>query len=196
MVNPPAGSILRADTVPPVGGDTQWTNLVAAYHGLSTPLRRLADGLRAEHRFLAGFQMLDHDDEVTPILAMSTATPIVAVHPLVRVIPETGEKALFVSPSTISRIVGLSTVESRTLLDLFCQEITRDEYRVRFRWQPGSVAFWDNRTTAHLAALDHDHLDHPRRLYRVTLLGDRPVGPDGTASTPVAGTALTAPSTP
>jgi taurine dioxygenase len=137
--------------------------------------------------------MPDHDDEVAPILAMSAATPIVAIHPLVRIIPETGEKALFVSPSTISRIVGLSTVESRTLLDLFCQEITRDEYRVRFRWQPGSVAFWDNRTTAHLAALDHDHLDQARRLYRVTLLGDTPVGPDGTASTTVAGAALTAP---
>lgn len=193
VVNPPAASILRADTVPTVGGDTQWTNLVAAYDGLSTPLQRLADGLRAEHRFLAGFHMPDHDDEVAPILAMSAATPIVTVHPLVRVIPETGEKALFVSPSTTARIVGLSTVESRTLLDLFCQEITRDEYRVRLRWQPGSVAFWDNRTTAHLAALDHDHLDEPRRLYRVTLLGDTPAGPDGTASTAVAGTALTPP---
>jgi taurine dioxygenase len=193
VVNPPAGSILRAETVPTYGGDTQWTNLVAAYEGLSEPLQALADGLRAEHRFLAGFQMLDHDDEVSEIVAMMNAKPVIAVHPVVRVIPETGERALFISPSTTSRILGLSTAESRWLLDLLCQQITRDEYRVRLRWAPGSVAFWDNRTTAHLAALDHDHLDSPRRLYRVTLLGERPVGPDGTPSEAIAGAELNQP---
>jgi taurine dioxygenase len=124
---------------------------------------------------------------------MSAANPVLAVHPLVRVIPETGEKALFVSPSTTSRIVGLSTVESRALLDLFFEQAIRDEYRVRLRWAAGSVAFWDNRTTAHLAALDHDHLASPRRLYRVTLLGDRPVGPDGTPSASVSGSPLAEP---
>jgi taurine dioxygenase len=193
VVNPPAGSILRAETVPAYGGDTQWTNLVAAYQGLSPALQELADGLRAEHRFLAGFQMLDHDDEVAEIVAMNNATPLIAVHPLVRVIPETGEKALFISPSTTSRILGLSTAESRCLLDLLCEQIIRDEYRVRFRWAPGSVAFWDNRTTAHLAALDHDHLDSPRRLYRVTLVGQRPVGPDGAPSEAIAGRRLASP---
>jgi alpha-ketoglutarate-dependent sulfate ester dioxygenase len=193
VVNPPAGSILRAETVPAYGGDTQWTNLVAAYEGLSKPLRDLADGLRAEHRFLAGFQMLDHDEEVSEIVAMSNTNPVIAVHPIVRVIPETGERALFVSPSTTSRILELSTVESRTLLDLFSEQLIRDEYRVRLRWAPGTVAFWDNRTTAHLAALDHDHLNSPRRLYRVTLVGERPVGPDGVPSEAVAGAALTAP---
>jgi len=139
--------------------------------------------------------MLDHDDDVSEIIAMSNATPMIAVHPVVRVIPETGEKALFISPSTTSRILALSTAESRTLLDLFCEQVTRDEYRARFRWAPGSVAFWDNRTTAHLAALDHDHLDSPRRLYRVTLVGQRPVGPDGTPSEVVAGAAFTPPPT-
>lgn len=195
VVNPPAGSILRAETVPAYGGDTQWTNLVAAYEGLSRPLRDLADGLRAEHRFLAGFQMLDHDDEVSEILAMSNANPVISVHPVVRVIPETDEKALFISPSTTCRILGLSAVESRTLLDLLCEQVTRDEFRVRFRWAPGSVAFWDNRTTAHLAALDHDQIDSPRRLYRVTLAGQRPIGPDGTPSQVVVGTTLAPPST-
>lgn len=195
VINPPAGSVLRAETVPAYGGDTQWTNLVAAYEGLSRPLRDLADGLRAEHRFLAGFQMLDHDEEVSEIVTMMNATPVIAIHPVVRVIPDTGEKALFISPSTTSRILGLSAVESSTLLDLFCQQVVRDEYRVRLRWASGTVAFWDNRTTAHLAALDHDHLDSLRRLYRVTLHGERPVGTDGTPSEVVAGAELAAPPT-
>ena len=186
-VNPPAASMLRADTVPPYGGDTQWTNLVAAYDGLSAPLRALVDGLRVQHRFLAGFHMPAHDPEVAEMLAVVNTTPHVAEHPLVRVIPETGQKALFLSPSTTSHIVGLSAAESVRLLDLLYEQLARDEYRVRFRWRDGSVAFWDNRTTAHLAALDHAHLDVDRRLYRVTLTGPRPVGPDGQPSELITG---------
>jgi alkyl sulfatase len=186
-VNPPAASVLRAEVVPEFGGDTHWTNLVAAYEGLSEPLRALAEGLTAEHRFLAGFQMLDNDPEVEEILRQTNSDPLVAVHPVVRVIPETGERALFVNPSSTSRILGLTTAESRALLDLFFEQIARAEYTVRFRWAPGSVAFWDNRTTAHLAAVDVGHLDARRTLYRVTLLGDRPVGVNGFVSTAVAG---------
>ncbi|GIH90650.1 TauD/TfdA dioxygenase family protein [Planobispora siamensis] len=183
-VNPPAASILRAETVPEFGGDTQWTNLVAAYEGLSEPLRRFVDGLRAEHRFLAGYQTTDEDGR---LLKRINDNLLISVHPVVRVHPETGERALFVNPGFTDRIVGVSSQESRRILDLLYEQITRPEYTVRFRWAPGSVAFWDNRATAHLAPTDLDHLDVRRTLHRVTLIGDRPVGPDGFISEIVAG---------
>jgi taurine dioxygenase len=152
-VNPPAGSILRAETVPEFGGDTQWTNLVAAYEGLSAPVRAFV---------------------------------------VVRVHPETGERALFVNPGFTSHLVDVSPRESRAILDLLYEEITRPEYTVRFRWEPGSLAFWDNRATAHLAPRDIEHLDVQRTLHRVTLIGDLPVGPDGRRSELIAGKPFTA----
>ena len=187
-VNPPFASILRAEVVPAFGGDTQWSNLVAAYEGLTAPVRRLVDGLRAEHRFLAGVDAAGaggYRDVVNENL-------LVAIHPVVRVHPETGERALYVNPGFTKKIVGVSAVESRLLLELLFGQVSRPAYTVRFRWQPGDVAFWDNRTTAHLGPEDLDHLDVQRTLHRVTLIGDRPVGPDGFVSELVAGTEFTA----
>jgi taurine dioxygenase len=183
-VNPPAASILRAETVPEFGGDTAWSNLVAAYEGLSAPIRALADGLRAEHRFLASYQAEAVEDKYQNRINDNL---LVAIHPVVRVHPETGERALFVNPGFTSRIVDVSATESRQLLDLFFGQIARPAYTVRFQWRPGSVAFWDNRATAHLAPADLDHLDVDRVLHRVTLIGDTPVGPDGRESELVAG---------
>jgi taurine dioxygenase len=100
----------------------------------------------------------------------------------VRVHPITGERVLFVNPGFTARIVGLRPQESRRILDLLFEHITRPEYTVRFRWEPGSVAFWDNRATAHLGPQDIDHLDIDRTLHRVTLIGEVPVGPDGRES--------------
>lgn len=192
-VNPPAASILRAEVVPPFGGDTQWTNLVAAYEGLSPALRDLVDELRAEHAFFAGCQLSDSDPRDLMIRELDRADPQVSIHPVVRVHPETGERALFVNPASTTRIVGFSPAESSRLLTLLFAQIIRPEYTVRFTWQPGSVAFWDNRATAHLAATDLAHLpDVHRTMYRVTLLGDRPVGPDGFTSQVVSGTPMTA----
>lgn len=180
-VNPPAASILRAVKVPSVGGDTTWTNLVAAYENLSAPLRSLADQLRAEHRF--GLHLNDSDK----YLARIRENPLVSVHPVVRVHPETGERALFVQPGFTSHIVGIPRHESKHLLDLFFEQITRPAFTVRFRWEPGDIAFWDNRATAHLAPQDIVHLDADRVLYRVTLTGDVPVGVDGVQSELVQG---------
>ncbi|MCW2504548.1 MAG: Taurine dioxygenase [Actinomycetia bacterium] len=187
-VNPPAASILRAETVPSFGGDTTWTNLVAAYEGLSEPLRRLADGLRAEHRFLAGVDTTGagrYEERINRNL-------LVAVHPVVRVHPETGERALFVNPGFTTKILGLSAAESRQILELLFAQIARPAYTVRFRWHSGDIAFWDNRATSHLAPEDLDHLDVQRTLHRVTLIGDRPVGPDGFTSELVSGVEFTA----
>lgn len=181
-VNPPWASILRAETVPPYGGDTQWTNLVAAYEGLSEPLQRLADGLRGLHRFApkAPNTTADYDARVA-------RRPLLTEHPLVRVHPETGERALYVSPTFLQEIVGVSPRESEQLLAIFWEQITRPRFTVRFKWEPGSVAFWDNRSTCHLGPTDLDQLEFDRLLYRVTLVGDVPVGPDGRPSTSIEG---------
>ena len=189
VVNPPAASILRAEVVPEFGGDTSWTNLVAAYEGLSAPLRALADSLRAEHRFLAAYQPEGDTDAYQQRINQNL---LVSIHPVVRVHPETGERALYVNPGFTSRIVGVSAAESRQLLDLFFEQIARPAYTVRFSWRPGDVAFWDNRATAHLAPTDLDHLDVQRTLHRVTLIGDVPVGPDGRESESIAGPAFRA----
>jgi alpha-ketoglutarate-dependent taurine dioxygenase len=184
VVNPPAGSILRAVNVPEIGGDTTWTNLVAAYQGLSEPLRALADGLRAEHRFNARQRFKEHDN---PYVKRVAANPQVSIHPVVRVHPETGERALFVSPGFTSHILDLSQRESEKILELFFEQIQKPAYTVRFRWHPGDIAFWDNRATAHLGPQDLDHLDLERVLYRTTLVGDIPVGVDGFRSQLVEG---------
>ncbi|WP_371679298.1 TauD/TfdA dioxygenase family protein [Streptomyces sp. NBC_01276] len=191
-VNPPDLSILRAETTPDFGGDTQWTNTVAAYEGLSPQLRGLLDTLQAEHAFFTGVHLRHSDERDRQILKIYCEDPQVAVHPVVRVHPETGEKALFVSPGSTTRIVGFSEIESRHLLDLLFQHMTSAEYTVRFRWEPGSIAFWDNRSTCHFAPTDFGHLDVDRVMHRVTVLGAPATGPDGFVSELVEGDRLAA----
>jgi taurine dioxygenase len=182
-INPPAASILRAVDVPSIGGDTTWTNLVAAYEGLSAPLRALADTLKAEHRFNARLN-IPSESKLAQRIA---ANPIVSIHPVVRVHPETGERALFVNPGFTSHILDVSRQESDLLLELFFKQIKKPAYTTRFRWNNGDIAFWDNRATAHLAPQDLDHIEVERVLYRTTITGDVPVGPDGFKSQVVEG---------
>ncbi len=182
-VNPPAASILRGVEIPPYGGDTLWTNLVEAYNGLSETLRGFVDGLRGVHYFTPP----EGQDATENFARRNADRPLVSEHPLVRVIPESGERALFVSPSFLKRITGLKPRESQQLLELLFEHATRPEYTVRFRWQPGSIAFWDNRATAHLAPRDIFSLDFDRQLYRITLRGEVPVGVDGRLSTAIKG---------
>ncbi|MEH2161305.1 MAG: TauD/TfdA family dioxygenase [Nostoc sp.] len=186
VVNPPAASILRAVNVPNFGGDTQWTNLVAAYEGLSAPLRALADGLKAEHRFNARLNLPSN----SKIAQRIAANPLVSIHPVVRVHPETGERALYVNPGFTSHILDVSRQESDLLLELFFNQIAKPAYTTRFRWNNGDIAFWDNRATSHLAPQDLDHLEVERVLYRTTITGDVPVGPDGFRSQVVEGEAF------
>lgn len=184
LVNPPAASILRADILPPYGGDTAWTNLVAAYEGLPKQLRDLADAIDIRHQFAA--KAAAGSQRARKIAEADLA----AYHPAVRVHPETGERALFVSPGFTRgprEVRGFSPEQSEQILNLLWREATRTEYTVRFRWAPGSVAFWDNRATAHLAIADAGHLGHDRVLYRVTLEGDVPRGVDGRESELISG---------
>ena len=187
-INPPAASILRGDIVPPYGGDTQFTNLVTAYNALSPVMQKFLDGLHGVHRF-APPPGVDESPEYRELMRKRT---LVSEHPIVRVHPETGERALFVSPSFLKSIVGMSARESQVLLEFLWEHIVRPEFTARFRWAPGSVAFWDNRATAHLAPRDIFDSDFDRQFYRVTLVGDVPVGVDGKPSTRVEGDPIVA----
>ena len=187
-INPPAASILHGVVVPPYGGDTQWTNLAVAYENLSTPLQEFLQGLRGIHRYdapNAGAMSRDYEEHIGRTLFVSE-------HPLVRVHPETGERVLYVSPDFLESIVGLSPRESEHLLAMLWEHAVRPEFTVRFRWQPGSIAFWDNRSTAHMAPRDIFDTDFDRQFYRVTLVGDVPRGVDGTKSRPIEGESIPA----
>lgn len=182
-VNPPFASILRGAVVPPYGGDTHWTNLAVAYQHLSPALRGFLDGLRAVHRYSAPAG----GEGAAAYLDKIRATDLAAEHPLVTVHPETSERVLFVSPSFLESIVGLTPRESQGLLELLWEHAVRSEFTVRFKWEPGSLAFWDNRATAHLAPSDIFATDFERQFYRVTLMGEVPVGTDGRLSTLISG---------
>jgi alpha-ketoglutarate-dependent sulfate ester dioxygenase len=149
-VNPPCASILHGVTIPPYGGDTFWTNLAAAYNGLSPTMRGFVDGLRGIHKFVprenpkAGSEY----NERIRRRALTTEHPLVTVH------AETGERVLFASPSFLKSVVALTPRESQKLLELLWEHVTRPEYTVRFKWNTGDIAFWDNRSTSHLAPTD------------------------------------------
>ncbi|TWF79822.1 taurine dioxygenase [Pseudonocardia hierapolitana] len=177
---PPLGSILRAVTLPPTGGDTNWADLELAYRSLSEPVRALADRLTAVHDGTREFgyylaQRRGGEGSVWEGERYRSLEPV--EHPVVRVHPETGRRSLFVNPGFTSHIVGVSDAESRHLLDLFYAHITKPEHIVRHRWQVGDVAMWDNRATAHYA--NRDYGDARRVMHRVTLRGDEPVGVAG-----------------
>jgi len=187
-VNPPAATILWGETVPPHGGDTQWTNLVAAYNALSPKMREIADGLRGIHMYMSYNGM-----QLTPEFVERIAkNQKVSEHPIVRVHPETGERALWVSPKFLREIVGLTPTESTAMLAMLKSHAVRPEFTLRFKWEPGSVAMWDNRSTAHLAPRDYQQTDFERQLFRTTTMGDIPVGVDGRASKALEGTPLLA----
>lgn len=184
-INPPSASILRAEIIPDYGGDTTFTNLVAAYAGLSEPVQRFIDTLRAEHRYGANWSGLPRPRSGYGERFEQNA--LVSHHPVVRVHPTTGERALYVNPVFTDHVLDVTPIESRWILGYLFDELTRPEYTVRFRWEPGSVAFWDNRATAHLGPQDIGHLDVERVLHRVTLIGETPVGPDGRESVLIEG---------
>jgi alpha-ketoglutarate-dependent taurine dioxygenase len=157
---PPLGAMLHAEVVPEVGGDTIWVDMVAAYEALSATLRTFLEALTATHSpakaggYFAAREVGDGDKAATTALAA-------AQHPVVRVHPETGKRSLFVNP----------------LFDLIQATATRPEAMMRWRWRTGDLAFWDNRCTMHYALRDFGTA--PRRMIRVALQGDRPVGVAG-----------------
>lgn len=175
---PPLGSVLRAVSLPPTGGDTCWTDLEAAYLALSPRVRDLADRLTAVHDGRKDFEDYLRDrrggeGNVWEGQRVRSLDPV--AHPVVRVHPETGRRSLFVNPGFTTHLQDVSEIESRALLDVFFAAIGRPEHSVRHRWQPGDVVVWDNRSTAHLAVDDYG--DQHRVMHRITIRGDQPAGP-------------------
>ena len=185
--NPPMASILHGVVIPPYGGDTQWTNLAVAYDTLSAPLQRLCDELHAVHH---NFLPIKRGELASALKTQFQSQELRAVHPVVRVHPESGEKVLFVNPNFTSHIVELSRQESAHLLALLYEHLTSPPFTCRFRWEANSIAFWDNRATAHLVPTDVPP-GMRRSMQRITLAGDVPVGPDGAPSYSLTGQAFT-----
>lgn len=179
--HPPLGSILRSLELPEIGGDTLWGNTVAAYDDLPPYLQALAQDLWAVHS-----NAYDYASAPTPLTPEAkqyqdifSATAYETLHPIVRVHPETQERGLFIG-GFVRQIRGLSTTESTDLLRLLQSYVVRPENTVRWRWQLGDVAFWDNRATQHYAIYDYG--GQLRRMQRVTIAGDIPVSVRGTPS--------------
>lgn len=170
---PPLGAMLHAMEIPAVGGDTIWADMAGAYSSLSASLRSFLDTLCALHSpSKAGGYFAARDTSGGE--ASGRAASLVGRHPVVRVHPETGARSLFVNPLFTDRIEGLRRRESDALLGLLYDTAVAPERLVRWRWETGDVAFWDNRCTMHYALLDF--ADQRRRMLRVALEGDVPVG--------------------
>ncbi len=167
-LEPSLGSILRGIVIPPVGGDTLFADMYAAFDGLSDEVKEKLDGAVAEHNFLGpfGYRM----DEEEKRAQLEKYPP--AQHPVIRTHPETGRKGIYVNSAFTIEILEMEKTESDALLKKLYRQAAIPEYQCRFRWEENSVAFWDNRAVQHYAAFDYP--GHARRVERVTIVGDKP----------------------
>lgn len=171
MAEPPLGSILKAVQLPASGGDTCFASAFAAYEALSAPMQEFLEGLRAVHDLTATLERANAGGHTNADVAAVLEKSPPVEHPVIRTHPVSRRKALFVNANSTTRIVGLSNRENALLLPFLCDHIRAPEFQCRFRWQPNSIAFWDNRAAQHLAVADY----HERRImHRVTLQGDKP----------------------
>jgi taurine dioxygenase len=165
---PTFGSMLRAVRIPPVGGDTCWSNMGAAYRSLSEETRSELDELRVVHDWMQiYFPAFDGNDD--GLARMREKYPAQS-HPLVLTHPFTGEKVLFSNKVSGTRVEGVSEEESRSILDMVHLLAWRPEFQCRYRWAEGDVAIWDNLATQHYAV--SDYWPHVRRMERITLEGE------------------------
>jgi len=178
LAEPPAATLLYAVELPPVGGDTIWASQYLAYEALSDGMKALLDPLRAVHTgWPHGTSGPSPDVPVSKSVRMVRNDPSAdreVLHPVVRVHPVTGRKALFVNPVYTQRFEGMTVAESKPLLDYLHQHSTRAEFCCRLRWSPRTLTMWDNRCLMHLAVNDYD--GHRRLLYRTTTAGEMPAG--------------------
>jgi taurine dioxygenase len=176
---PPLGSVLYGREIPSHGGDTLFASMYAAYEALSAGMQAMLDPMNAVHTGKPyGVQGIAPDLRVSRSIGIARNNPEAdreTVHPVVRVHPETGRKALFVNAIYTTRFENMSAAESRPLLDFLYAHATQPEFTCRLRWAPGSLALWDNRCTMHYAINDYD--GQRRLMHRITIAGERPAGP-------------------
>ncbi len=166
---PPAGSVLNAVTIPPVGGDTLWSNQIAAFEALDDQMKALLEGRGVIH--VGAPYGANHAPAAATRAAASVrmtrgdpAADRECIHPAVRRHPVSGSRALFLNPIYTTRLEGMSEAESAPILARLYHHATRPEFCCRHRWRPGELVIWDNRTTLHYAVNDYDGYD--RLLYR------------------------------
>ncbi|MER7983332.1 TauD/TfdA family dioxygenase [Streptomyces sp. NPDC095817] len=160
---PPQYSVIQAHSLPASGGDTMWANAAAAYRSLPDPLRKLADVLSVRHS----------NDWWRIVNSAPFESVLEAVHPLVQVIRDTGERALLLGRHA-AHIEGFTREDSAALIELYQRHITSPEHVVRWRWQSGDIAIWDGRTTQHYAVPDYEEVRQMRRIWIAP--EERPVG--------------------
>lgn len=171
---PPLGCVLQAIKIPPVGGDTLWSSNTAAFKGLSLELQQKLRGLTATHDIRKSFPLerFAHNEEEREKLLQTFKRNPPVVHPVVRTHPVTGEPLLFVSEGFTTRINELAEQESEQLLNFLFEHATQEKFHLRWKWQDGDVAIWDNRCTQHKALFDYG--DAHRIMHRATINGDVP----------------------
>ena len=177
MEKPPAGAVVYAREVPPVGGDTLFANMYLAYETLSDGMKALLDGLEVVHLSGEAHHYSSHYGSMHP---SDNEVQENATHPAVRTHPETGRKSLFCTTGFSKRFKDMTLEESRPILDYLRAHATRPEFTCRFQWRQGSMAIWDNRAVLHNALSDDfgargSGNGFRRILHRATLAGDRPV---------------------
>ncbi len=172
LPEPPMGTILYARELPPFGGDTLFANMYLAYETLSSGMKALLDDLVAVNTAAKADVSRTREDRIKDAPKDASDVETVAEHPVVRTHPETGRKALYVNVAHTAKFKGFTERESAPILDYLFQHQTRPEFTCRFRWRPGSLAFWDNRAAQHNPV--NDYHGYRRVLHRITLAGDRP----------------------
>ena len=175
---PSMGSIVRADVLPPFGGDTLFANQHLAYERLSSGMRRMLDGMRAVHSAKVAYRTpttaQKYDGTTTMKYHESKMIEAEVLHPVVRTHPVTGRRALYVNPMFTLRFEDMSEEESAPLLEYLFRHSTCEDLQCRIRWQGGTVAIWDNRCVQHSALNDCQGFE--RIHYRVTVAGEVPIG--------------------
>lgn len=169
--DPPSYTMLQAVQLPPLGGDTCWSNMYEAYDALSEPMQRFLGELTATHDLSKMLELAIAKGNSDADLGEMRKQYPPEHHPVVRTHPQTGRKALFVNGNFTTRIDGLGDAESQHIVDLLLTHVQSPDFQCRFRWEPGTLAIWDNRCLQHYAVPDYTSR---RIMHRLTLCGDRP----------------------
>jgi len=172
LAEPPMATLLLAREIPPVGGDTMFANMYAAYEALSPAMRAMLQPLRAINSSALADVSKTREDRLRDASASDESDVYEASHPVLRTHPETGRKALYVNVAHTARLDGMTEEESRPLLGFLFRHQVQPEFTCRFRWQVGSLALWDNRCAQHNPV--NDYHGWRRVMHRITLQGDVP----------------------